>query len=417
LYLKIADLIQIKKSMRKLSIYFVVTALLILNEAMGQWNTSGSNIYNTNTGFVAIGNSTPSTLLYVGKNMTEPTITVRNLGGTGGASFRMWDNASGADWKFKATNSGGFKIRDNSNGLDVFTIESNSFANAICIKGGGNVGIGTATPAVSAAVDISSTDKGFLPPRLTQAQIGAIPGPANGLIVYCTSDDKFYAFVASANEWKEILFGSGTISPPSSCGISITINHVAGSVAPVTKTVTYGTVTNIPGEPTKCWITSNLGANHQATAANDATEESAGWYWQFNRMQGYKHTGSARTPNTTWINSIDENSEWLIDNDPCTLLIGIGWRLPTSTELTNVDASENWTDWSGPWDSALKMHASGFLNQSSGSLGSRGSHGGYWSSSQSNNIDSWHLHFTSTTCGIYDDHKTFGFSSRCIRDF
>ncbi len=50
------------------------------------------------------------------------------------------------------------------------------------------------------------------------------------------------------------------------CGSSITINHVAGTVAPVNKTVTYGTVTNIPGETSKCWITSNLGADHQATA-------------------------------------------------------------------------------------------------------------------------------------------------------
>ena len=63
-------------------------------------------------------------------------------------------------------------------------------------------------------------------------------------------------------------------TPVWSCGCSITINHVAGSVAPVTKTVTYGTVTNIPGETSKCWITSNLGADHQATAKDDATEVS-----------------------------------------------------------------------------------------------------------------------------------------------
>ena len=78
----------------------------------------------------------------------------------------------------------------------------------------------------------------------------------------------------------------------------LTINHVEGVVAPVTKTTTYGTVTNIPGELTKCWITSNLGSDQQATAVNDATEASAGWYWQFNRKQGYKHDGSTRTPNT-----------------------------------------------------------------------------------------------------------------------
>jgi hypothetical protein len=60
------------------------------------------------------------------------------------------------------------------------------------------------------------------------------------------------------------------------CGDPITIDHVTGDVAPVTKTVSYGTVSNIPGEPIKCWITSNLGADHQATAVDDATEPSAG---------------------------------------------------------------------------------------------------------------------------------------------
>ena len=176
--------------MKKLSLFIVMFALLSLNEAIAQWNTSGNNIYNTNTGYVGIGNTAPSTLLHVGKNMTEPTITVQNLGGIGGATYTMMDNVSGANWKFKATNSGGFKIRDHASGQDVFFIEQNATANLLYLKSGGNVGIGTATPASSALVDMSSADKGFLPPRMTQAQIQAISNPANGLIVYCTTLDR-----------------------------------------------------------------------------------------------------------------------------------------------------------------------------------------------------------------------------------
>ena len=71
-----------------------------------------------------------------------------------------------------------------------------------------------------------------------------------------------------------IMTQSTTACP--SCPSSITINHIAGTVAPVTKTVTYGIVSMIPGEPSKCWITSNLGADHQATYKADATEASAG---------------------------------------------------------------------------------------------------------------------------------------------
>ena len=49
------------------------------------------------------------------------------------------------------------------------------------------VGIGTATPAASAKLDISSTTQGLLPPRMTQAQRNAILIPAEGLIIYCTN--------------------------------------------------------------------------------------------------------------------------------------------------------------------------------------------------------------------------------------
>lgn len=207
-----------------------------------------------------------------------------------------------------------------------------------------------------------------------------------------------------------------TLSSGFTCGSSLTINHVTGDVAPVDKTVTYGTVNNIPGEPTKCWITSNLGADHQATAKNDATEESAGWYWQFNRKQGFKHTGTVRTPNTPWITTIIENSDWLPANDPCTLELGAGWRLPTSTEWTNVDVSGNWTDWNGPWNSALKMHAAGYLYYSAGQMANRGTWGFYWSSTQETNINGFDFVFDSGVSNLNWDKKSLGMTLRCIKE-
>ncbi len=199
------------------------------------------------------------------------------------------------------------------------------------------------------------------------------------------------------------------------CGTTITINHVAGSIAPVTKTVNYGTVTNIPGETSKCWITRNLGADHQATAVNDATEASAGWYWQFNRKQGYKNDGSTVTPVWT-ITSISESSDWLSANDPCTLQLGSGWRLPTSSELNNVDASGNWTTWSGPWNSGLVFHAAGSLNFNNGALNDRGGIGYCWSSGQSGSTNAWTLYFNSFSSYMNNLTKAGGFSVRCLRD-
>jgi hypothetical protein len=48
------------------------------------------------------------------------------------------------------------------------------------------VGIGTSSPHASAKLEISSTSKGLLPPRMTAAQRNAITSPAQGLILYCT---------------------------------------------------------------------------------------------------------------------------------------------------------------------------------------------------------------------------------------
>jgi hypothetical protein len=127
--------------------FLALFAFLGLNEAMGQWAPDGANIHNTNAGNVGIGNFPAASLLHVGKVMTEPTIRVQNFGGPGGATYQMIDNASGADWKFKATATGGFKIRDNAAALDVITVEPGSAANALWINSLGYVGMGTSTPS------------------------------------------------------------------------------------------------------------------------------------------------------------------------------------------------------------------------------------------------------------------------------
>jgi len=205
--------------------------------------------------------------------------------------------------------------------------------------------------------------------------------------------------------------------PFTACGQYFTINHVAGTVAPVSKSVNYGTVDSLPGELVKCWLTNNLGSGHQATAVSDSTEASAGWYWQFNRLQGYRHNGTTLSPawTTTWI---DEDSDWLAANDPCTHELGTGWRIPTRTEWENVDNAGGWTTWNEPWSSALKLHAAGHLNNENGGLSERGVNGNYWSTSQDNKLTSgWFLHLNSAGCYLGSSQpKAGGLTLRCIRD-
>ena len=66
------------------------------------------------------------------------------------------------------------------------------------------VGIGTTSPNVSSMLDVSSTTKGMLTPRMTTVQRNAIITPADGLIVYDTTLKSFYHYNTSTSTWIKI---------------------------------------------------------------------------------------------------------------------------------------------------------------------------------------------------------------------
>ena len=65
------------------------------------------------------------------------------------------------------------------------------------------VGIGTTTPASSAELDVTSTTKGFAPPRMTQAQRNAIVSPIAGLMVY-QSDGTSGLYYYTGTAWTTV---------------------------------------------------------------------------------------------------------------------------------------------------------------------------------------------------------------------
>lgn len=65
-----------------------------------------------------------------------------------------------------------------------------------------SVGIGTVSPNASAALDISSINKGMLVPRMTTAQRNAILSPLKGLLVFDTEYNSYWHHTGAG--WKEI---------------------------------------------------------------------------------------------------------------------------------------------------------------------------------------------------------------------
>ncbi len=56
-----------------------------------------------------------------------------------------------------------------------------------------SVSTNNSAPDGSAMLDVKSTTKGMLVPRMTSYGRDSIIGPANGLLIFCTSDNSFYA--------------------------------------------------------------------------------------------------------------------------------------------------------------------------------------------------------------------------------
>ncbi|MEI7980334.1 MAG: FISUMP domain-containing protein [Bacteroidota bacterium] len=115
---------------------------------------------------------------------------------------------------------------------------------SLCLSAQVSINMDGSQPDNSAILDVKSTSRGFLPPRMTQGQIGEISAPADGLMAFCATDSKVYVFVAADNKWKEVLYGQGFINP-TSCGQPITDNR---------DNKTYNTV--LIGN--QCWMKENM---------------------------------------------------------------------------------------------------------------------------------------------------------------
>jgi hypothetical protein len=131
-------------------------------------------------------------------------------------------------------------------------------------KASGNVGIGTISPAASSLLDLTSTTKGFLAPRMTTAQRDAISSPATGLLIYNTSTNQYNFYNGTA--WTAIGAGGGgtvtsisagaglTASPSDPITTSGTLNVGAGtgiSVGADSISVIYGSTAGTAAEGNK----------------------------------------------------------------------------------------------------------------------------------------------------------------------
>lgn len=92
------------------------------------------------------------------------------------------------------------------------------------------VGIGTITPNPAAALDINSTSKGLLLPRMTKSERNNISNPIAGLVIWCTNCGDFGQMqVFNSSGWTDMIGGVPV-------GLSIGDFYGGGKVAYILQT-------------------------------------------------------------------------------------------------------------------------------------------------------------------------------------
>jgi hypothetical protein len=142
-------------------------------------NTSGNTLIGTSTdagfkldvnGTARVSASAQNVFQISGTNAVATRIDINHATNTG---FQL-SLSSVRKWSIATYGAGDFTFYN-----DVLT------SDALFIKGNtNNVIIGSTTDVASALLNVTSTTKGFLPPRMTTTQKNAIASPATGLIVY-----------------------------------------------------------------------------------------------------------------------------------------------------------------------------------------------------------------------------------------
>jgi len=232
---------------------------------------------------------------------------------------------------------------------------------AFCVHGQG-VAINQtgAEPDPSAMLDITSTEKGILIPRITQAQRDAISNPATGLLIYQTDETPGFYYNAGSpatplwkrigedlsqitGQWEKIsdnifynqgFVGIGTANPEAILDVTggdaliqgMTVGRGGGGMIQNTVIGNQALLSNTDGER-------NTAIGYWAMYGNDTGDgddnTAIGWASLANSLTGSRNTAlgtSALTTNSIGHNNVAVGYQSLFENAAGTANVAVGYQ-------------------------------------------------------------------------------------------
>jgi len=272
------------------------------------------------------------------------------------------------------------------------------------ITGNAQVGIGTSNPASSAILDVNSTTKGLLPPRMSDVQRNAISNPVAGLMVWCINcGGSGELQVYNGTNWTKI---NGTL-PSSDTNTSISIC-------------------------TQVWMKRNLDVStYRNGDPIPKVTDAAAWTALTTGAYCYFNNDSA-----TYAATYGKLYNWYAVNDPRGLAPA-GWHIPSNAEWTTLETcldaivptgnvggkmkETGTTHWITPNTGAT--NTSGFTGLPGGLRDHRGpfdlaNFGFWWSATEADPTIAWYLNLKYDNGGVErgGTSKRVGASVRCLRD-
>jgi uncharacterized protein (TIGR02145 family) len=276
------------------------------------------------------------------------------------------------------------------------------------------------TPDNSAMLDVTSTSKGALLPRMTQSQIMAISNPANGLQVFCTTDNKMYLYISTPGAWKELAYGTGSITAP---------------LTDARDGKTYNTV--LVG--TQLWMAQNLNIGTKISGTAEQTNNSTIEKYCYNNLDencniygGLYQWGEI----VQYLNGAGNTASW--NPVPVGNVVGIcpaGWHIPSYDEMNVLITflggesaaggkmkETGLAHWASPNGGATNTSGLTMLGGgdriSDGNFESLNISGNYWSATESSPTYVVYRYLIYNSASIYPGNyfKTMGFSLRCVKD-